>query len=156
KDAARQQYKILLANSSQDVERLRATVRWLLGQQVAGLAVFPEMEPIVLEELIQEQMPVVLYDAAETVEGFTTLHFNHRKGTRMLVDLLHSLGHRRMGYVDAPLLFRPTEARRLEFVERSASHGVETLVVKPVEDGFAAGCEGVRDLLRSGFRPTAI
>jgi len=154
--AMQRKYKTLLANSSQDLDLLRATVRWLLGQQVAGLAVFPEMEPAILEELNQEKMPVVLYDASETVAGFTTIHFDHRRGTRMLVDLLHSLGHRRMAYVDSPLLVRPTEKRRLEFLERCASHGIETLVVTPVDDGYAAGREGVRELLRSGFRPTAI
>ena len=74
----------------------------------------------------------------------------------MLVDLLYGLGHRRMAYISAPVVLRPTEERRLEFVERTARHGAEGLVVTPVEDGFAGGREGAREVLRSGFRPTAI
>ena len=155
-NAMQRGYETVLANSSHDVKLLKAAVHRLLGQQVAGLGVFPEMEPAILEELREAQIPVVLFDASETVEGFTTIHFDHRKGMRMLLDLLHALGHRRMAYIGAPLFLRPTEERRLEFVETTASLGVEGLVVAPVEDGFAGGREAAREVLRSGFAPTAI
>jgi DNA-binding LacI/PurR family transcriptional regulator len=149
-------YETLLANSSHDVKLLKTSVHRLLGQQVAGLGVFPEMEPAILEELREAQIPVVLFDAPETVEGFTTIHFDHRKGMRMLLDLLHALGHRRMTYISAPIFLRNTEERRLEFVETTSRYGAEGLVVTPVEDGFAGGREAAREVLRSGFAPTAI
>ena len=149
-------YETLLANSSHDVNLLKASVHRLLGQQVAGLGVFPEMEPGILEELREAQIPVVLFDSPESVEGFTTIHFDHRKGIRMLLDLLLALGHRRMAYISAPLFLRPTEERRQEFVETTARAGAESMVVAPVEDGFAGGREAAREVLRSGFAPTAI
>ncbi|MGB9458263.1 MAG: LacI family DNA-binding transcriptional regulator [Bryobacteraceae bacterium] len=155
-NAVRSGYEILLANSSHDVKLLKASVHRLLGQQVAGLGVFPEMEPAILEELREAQIPVVLFDAGETSDSFTTIHFDHRKGMRMLLDLLHALGHRRMAYISAPLFVRPTEARRLEFLETTARHGAEGLVIAPSEDGFAGGREAARELLRTGFAPTAI
>ena len=74
----------------------------------------------------------------------------------MLLDLLHALGHSRMAYIDAPLFLRPTEARRLEFLETTARNGAESLVVAPSEDGFAGGREAARELVRTGFAPTAI
>ncbi len=149
-------YETLLANSSHDVKLLKTSVHRLLGQQVAGLGVFPEMEPAILDELREAQIPVVLFDTSEAGENFTTIHFDHRKGIRMLLNLLHSLGHRRMAYIGAPLYLRPTEARRLEFVETTARFGMEGLAVAPVEDGFAGGREAARELLQSGFAPTAI
>jgi len=149
-------YETLLANSSHDVKLLKTSVHRLLGQQVAGLGVFPEMEPAILEELREAQIPVVLFDAPATLEGFTTIHFDHRKGMRMLLDLLHALGHRRMAYISAPLFVRPTEERRQEFVESTSRYGAAGLVVSPVEDGFAGGREATREVLRSGFAPTAI
>jgi DNA-binding LacI/PurR family transcriptional regulator len=149
-------YETLLANSSHDVKLLKASVHRLLGQQVAGLGVFPEMEPAILEELREARIPVVLFDAGEAIGSFTTIHFDHRKGTRMLLNLLHALGHRRMAYIGAPLFLRPTEERRLEFLETTARYGAESLVVAPVEDGFAGGREAARELFRSGFAPTAI
>jgi len=123
---------------------------------VAGLGVFPEMEPTILEDLQDAQIPVVLFDAGEVRSSFTTIQFDHRKGVRMLVDLLHALGHRRMSCIGAPLLLRPTEERRLEFVETTARQGAEGVVVTPVEYGFAGGREATRELLRAGAAPTAI
>jgi len=155
-NAVQRGYETLLANSAHDVKLLKASVHRLLGQQVAGLGVFPEMEPAILEELREAQIPVVLFDAGETGEGFTTIHFDHRKGMRMLLELLHALGHRRMAYISAPIFVRPTEERRQEFVDTTSRYGAEGLVVAPVEDGFAGGREATRELLRSGFAPTAI
>jgi DNA-binding LacI/PurR family transcriptional regulator len=149
-------YETLLANSSHDVKLLKASVNRLLGQQVAGLGVFPEMEPAILEELREAQIPVVLFDAGDVPDSFTNIHFDHRKGMRMLLDLLHAMGHRRMAYISAPVFVRPTEARRMEFLETTARHGVESLVVVPAEDGFAGGREATRELVRTGFAPTAI
>ncbi len=155
-NAVERGYETVLENSSHDVKLLKASVHRLLGQKVAGLGVFPEMEPAILEDLQEARIPVVLFDAGEVTGSFTTIQFDHRKGIRMLLDLLHALGHRRMAYVGAPLFLRPTEERRLEFVETTARHGAESLVVTPVEDGFAGGRQATRELLRSGFAPTAI
>jgi DNA-binding LacI/PurR family transcriptional regulator len=149
-------YETLLANSSHDVKLLKASLHRLLGQQVAGLGVFPEMEPAILEELQEAQIPVVLFDPGAPDSRCTTIDFDHRKGMRMLVDLLHAMGHRRLAHIGAPLFLRPTEARRLEFLETTARYGIESVVVTPPEDGFAGGRAAARELLRSGFAPTAI
>jgi LacI family transcriptional regulator len=148
-------YEILLANSAQEVELLKTSVHRLLGQQVAGLGVFPEMEPAILEELREARIPVVLFDAGGA-GTFTSIDFDHRKGMRMLLGLLHDLGHRRLAYISAPMFLRPTEERRLEFLATTAYHGAESLVVTPPEDGFAGGREAARELLRTGFAPSAI
>jgi len=149
-------YETLLADSSHDLKLLKAGVNRLLGYQVGGLGVFPEMEPAILDELREAQIPVVLFDAAEIDDRFSTIHFDHRKGMRMLLEMLLAMGHRRMAFVSAPLFVRPTEARRLEFLETTARHGAESLVVAPTADGFAGGREAARELLRTKFAPTAI
>jgi LacI family transcriptional regulator len=131
-------------------------VHRFLGQKVAGLALFPENEPGILAELREANVPVVLFDAGEAGGNITAIHFDHRKGMRMLVDLLHALGHRRMAYIGAPRLLPPTEARRLEFLATAAHHSIEAQTVEPVADGYAGGREAARGLLRSGFAPTAI
>ncbi len=148
-------YETLLANSSHDVALLKASIHRLLGQQVAGLGVFPEMEPAILDELREARIPVVLFDPGASGH-FTTIDFDHRKGIRMLLDLLHALGHRRLAYISAPMFLQPTEARRLEFLETTARYGSASVVVTPPEDGFAGGRAAARELLRSGFAPTAI
>ena len=127
-----------------------------MGQNVAGLALFPENEPGILGELRDAKIPVVLYDSGEADGNITAIHFDHRKGVRMLVALLHSLSHRRMAFIAAPRFLPPTEARRLEFLASAAQYSIEAQVVAPVEDGFAGGRNATREILRSGFAPTAI
>ena len=73
-------YEILLANSSQDVKLLKTSVHRLLGQQVAGLGVFPEMEPAILEELREARIPVVLFDAGTAGGSFTSIDFRPPEG----------------------------------------------------------------------------
>jgi LacI family transcriptional regulator len=145
-----------LASSSHETGLLKTSVQHLLGQQVAGLGVFPEMEPEVLEELREARIPVVLFDAGAAGDRFTTIEFDYRKGMRMLLELLRALGHRRVAYIGAPLVLRPTEERRLELLETIARCGLEGVEVTPAEDGFAGGRAATRELLRSGFAPTAI
>jgi DNA-binding LacI/PurR family transcriptional regulator len=155
-NAVRRGYEIALSNAHTDIRKVLPSVHRFLGQKVAGLALFPENEPGILAELREANIPVVLFDAGEAGGNITAIHFDHRKGMRMLVDLLHALGHRRMAYIAAPRLLPPTEARRLEFLDTAARYSVETRIVNPVADGYAGGREATRELLRSGFAPTAI
>jgi LacI family transcriptional regulator len=145
-----------LSNAHTDIGEVLPSVHRFLGQKVAGLALFPENEPGILAELREANIPVVLFDSGVAGGNITAIHFDHRKGTRMLVDLLYALGHRRMAFIAAPRLLPPTEARRLEFLAAAARYSVEARTVEPVEDGFAGGREATRELLRSGFAPTAI
>jgi LacI family transcriptional regulator len=155
-DADRRGYEVELLNAHTDLRKLEPSVHRFLDQKVAGLALFPQNEPEILEELREAGVPVVLYDGGEGGPNITSIRFDHRRGARMLLDLLYALGHRRMAYIAAPRLLAPTEARRLEFVETTARYSVESRIVTPVADGFAGGREATRELLRSGFAPTAI
>jgi DNA-binding LacI/PurR family transcriptional regulator len=156
RNAVQRGYEIALSNAHTDIRKVLPSVHRFLGQKVAGLALFPENEPGILAELREANVPVVLFDAGEAGGNITAIHFDHRKGMRMLVDLLHALGHRRMAYIGAPRLLPPTEARRLEFLATAARHSIEAQTVEPVADGYAGGREATRGLLRSGFAPTAI
>jgi LacI family transcriptional regulator len=155
-NAVQRGYEIELANAHTDIKEVSACVHRFLGQKVSGLALFPETEPDTLDELREANIPVVLHDSGEAGGNITAIHFDHRKGTRMLVDLLYALGHRRMAFIAAPRCLPATEGRRLEFLETAARYSVEARTLAPVADGFAGGREAIRGLLRSGFSPTAI
>src|SRR3954452_16409146 len=149
-------YEIALSNVHTDIREVLPSVHRFLAQKVAGLALFPENEPGITEELHAAKIPVVLFDSGQAAANITSIHFDHRKGTRMLIDLLYALGHRRMAFIEAPRFLPPTEARKQEFLASAARYSVEARTVEPVEDGFAGGREATRELLRSGFAPTAI
>jgi len=154
--AVRRGYEIELSNAHTDIKEVSACVRRFLGQKVSGLALFPESETDILAELQHANIPVVIYDSGAAGGNITSIHFDHRKGMRMLVELMFALGHRRMVYIAAPRCLPPTEARRLEFLEAASRYSLDVRIVTPVEDGFAGGRESVRDLLRTNFAPTAI
>jgi DNA-binding LacI/PurR family transcriptional regulator len=149
-------YEISLANTSQDLHKLPASVHRLLQQKVAGLGVFPETELETIEELRQAGIPVAIYDAGEAGGNITAIHFDHRRGVKMVVDLLHALGHRHVAYIGAPVVLHTTEARRQEFLKTAARYSMATHAVAPHADGLAGGREAARELLRSGFSATAI
>jgi DNA-binding LacI/PurR family transcriptional regulator len=155
-NAVQRGYEIELANAHTDLKEVSTCVYRFLGQKVSGLALFPETEPEILDELREANIPVVLLDSGEAGGNITAIHFDHRKGSRMLVDLLYALGHRRMAFIAAPRYLPATDARRLEFLEMTARYSVEARTFEPVADGFAGGREATRDLFRSGFGPTAI
>ncbi len=155
-NAVRRGYEIELSNAHTDIKEVLTCVRRFLGQKVSGLALFPETDPGIMEELRESKIPVVLCDSGEAGGNVTAIQFDHRKGMRMLMDLLFALGHRRMAFISAPRRLPPTEARRLEFLETASRYSVEVRTLAPVTDGFAGGREATRDLLRSGFEPTAI
>jgi LacI family transcriptional regulator len=100
--AVRRGYEIELSNAHTDINELSTCVQRFLAQKVAGLALFPECDSGILEELREANVPVVVYDSGEVGERITAIHFDHRKGIRMMMELLFALGHRRMAFVAAP------------------------------------------------------
>jgi len=155
-NAVQRGYEIELSNAHTDPAEVSACVHRFLGQKVSGLALFPENEPDILDELREANIPVALYDSDRAGGKITAIDFDHRRGTRMLVDLLYALGHRRMAFIEAPRYLPATDSRRLEFLDVTARYSVEARTFAPVADGFAGGREATRDLFRAGFAPTAI
>ena len=66
------------AFNEQDVIDFMARVRRFLGQKVSGLALCPEAEPDMLDELRHANIPAVLYDCGEAGGNITSIHFDHR------------------------------------------------------------------------------
>jgi DNA-binding LacI/PurR family transcriptional regulator len=138
-------------------ERLRKHVKSMLGRRVAGIAaIVSEMESHVIDELANAGIPVVFYDVGRAGGKITNIRFDYRKGMRMLVEHLHSLGHRRMTFVAYPGHLGPTEDRRESFLETAKLMGVAAEVVVARADGFEAGTEAAERILLARARPSAI
>jgi len=150
-------YEVVVASTHFDVARLHASIKSMIGLRVAGIAtIVSEMEPSVVEELSNVEIPVVFYDAWVTNKNAMNIKVNCKKGTQQLVEYLHSLGHRRMAFIAYPLRLQPTEERRTAFLETMGHYSAPAHIVLPTSDGFFAGRDATRELLRSGFGPTAI
>jgi LacI family transcriptional regulator len=157
-DAQAHGYDVIVANTDYQPEQLAARVRTMLGRRVAGLAVIvSETTPELTRELAGSQIPVVFYDAATPHPNIFNIHLNYRRGMVRLVDYLHSLGHQRLAFVGHHSTLGPTGERERTFIEtvsRFASAQEWRTVAN--QDGLEGGRQAARQLLSSGFRPTAI
>lgn len=150
-------YEIIIANTDYRPAQLVKSIRLMIGRRVAGLAVIvSEMEEDLVEELHASGIPVVFYDVGSPGANIATIRVDYRRGIQKVVDYLHSLGHRRVGFVGHHATLGPINDRMravLDAVSDYASLEVRTAVDADSPEG---GRNGVRSLLSSGFAPSAI
>ena len=102
-DAHAAGFEVVVANTDYRSEQLVASIRLMIGRRVAGLAaVVSEMEPALIEELTDSNIPVVFYDVGAPRQNITNIRVNYRRGIDKVIDYLHSLGHRRLGLRGPP------------------------------------------------------
>jgi LacI family transcriptional regulator len=157
-DAHAKGYEVVVANTDYRPEQLVASVRTMLERRVAGLAVIvSETTPELTRELAASKIPVVFYDAATPHPNIFNIYTNYRRGIERVVDYLHSLGHRRLAFVGHHSTLGPTGERENVFVE-TVSRFASTSEWRTVadQDGPEGGRQAVREVLASGFRPSAI
>lgn len=151
-------YEVVLANTGYEPERLVSAIRLMIGRRVAGLAaIVSEMDPTLIQLLKDAAIPAVFYDVGTAVGKITNIAVDYRKGMEKVVEYLHTLGHQRMAFAGHHATLAPISERQKTFEE------LVTRYKPPVEfrtvlasDSLEGGQHAARDLLASGFRPTAI
>lgn len=156
-DAHSRGYEVVMANTDYRPEQLVTSVRLMIGRRVAGLAaIVSEMDPALMEELKQSRIPVVFYDVGAPRKNITNIRVDYRRGIEKVVDYLHSLGHRKLGFIGHHNVLGPINERMkavLDAVARIPSLEVRTAADADTLEG---GRMAARALLASGFSPTAI
>jgi DNA-binding LacI/PurR family transcriptional regulator len=86
-DAHAAGYEVVVANTDYRSEQLVASIRLMIGRRVAGLAaVVSEMEPALIEELTDSNIPVVFYDVGAPRPNITNIRVNYRRGIDKVID----------------------------------------------------------------------
>src|SRR5579864_3476587 len=156
-DAHTRGYEVVMANTDYRAEQLVASIRLMIGRRVAGLAaIVSEMAPELIDELTGSGIPVVFYDVGAPRKNITNIRVNYRRGIEKVVDYLHSMGHRRLGFVGHHAMLGPINERMkavLDAVARIPALKVRTEADSDTLDG---GRNAARALLDTGFAPTAI
>lgn len=150
-------YEVVMANTDYRPEQLVTSVRLMIGRRVAGLAVIvSEMAPELIEELNQSRTPAVFYDVGTQCKNITNIRVDYSRGIAKVIDYLHTLGHRRIGFVGHHAILGPINERMKAVVEAVAR--IPTLEVRTAAnaDTLEGGRLATRALMASGFRPTAI
>jgi DNA-binding LacI/PurR family transcriptional regulator len=157
-DAHTKGYEIVVANTDYRQEQLVKRIQLMLARRVAGLAlIVSEMDAALVTELTASKIPILFYDAFTTERGIWNIRVDYASGIRRLVDYLHRAGHTRMAFVNHHSNLGPLVLRKETFESTvpSLTPRVEwTTITK--SDGLDGGRLAAREILDSGFKPTAI
>ena len=156
-DAHARGYEIVMANTDYRAEQLVSSVRLMIGRRVAGLAaIVSEVDPALIEQLTESRIPVVFYDVGSPRRNITNIRVNYSRGIEKVVSYLHSLGHRKLGFIGHHAMLGPINERMravLDAVGRIPQLEVRTAADA---DSLEGGRQAARALLASGYEPTAI
>ena len=150
-------FEVVVSNTDYRPEQLASSLRLMIGRRVAGLAaIVSEMAPELIDELTGTNIPVVFYDVGTPRRNIANIRVNYRRGMEKVIDYLHSLGHRRLGFIGHHAVLGPINERMksvMDAVARIPALEVQTAADSDSLDGGRLAC---RALLDGGFSPTAI
>jgi LacI family transcriptional regulator len=150
-------FEVVVANTDYSSEQLVTSIRVMIGRRVAGLAaIVSEMEPALMDELNDSQIPVVFYDVGLPRQNITNIRVNYRRGVEKVIDYLHSMGHRRLGFVGHHAVLGPINERLKTVIEAAARFPSMEVRTAADTDTLEGGRLATRTLLAAGYRPTAI
>jgi LacI family transcriptional regulator len=156
-DAHERGYEVVMANTDYRSEQLVTSIRLMIGRRVAGLAaIVSEMAPAIIQELTESRLPIVFYDVGTPSKNITKIRVNYRRGIEKVIAYLHSLGHRRLGFVGHHSSLAPINERMEAVSDAVAKNPALELRTAAADDTLEGGRQAVRVLLDSGFGPTAI
>ena len=152
-------YMVVVCNTEGHPEREAARIEALLGQRVDGIALLEfSGERQVVSQLLGERVPVMMVACASDYADSVAV--DDDAGIALAIDHLVELGHRRIVYVDDPLIERGTRQARLRAFEVTLlRHGLpatEDLVVSWDEGDIAAVERPLDTLLSRDPAPTAL
>lgn len=156
-DAHAQGFEVVMANTDYRAEQLVKSIRLMIGRRVTGLAaIVSEMAPELIEELTESRIPVVFYDVGAPYKNITKIRVNYSRGIEKVISYLHSIGHRRLGFVGHHATLGPIN-ERMHAVLDAVAHYPELEVHTAADaDTLEGGRQAARMLLTSGFNPTAL
>lgn len=131
-------YRLLLSVTDSGVQPSAADVRQFAALRPAGLLVDAPSAAF-LDELGAEE-PIVLLDAPGLEDRATAVNYDIAPGVSALVDHLHALGHRTIGYLDAST-GTETFARRQTLLLRAARHLGMTVLTDSDADAAIADAD---------------
>src|SRR5215831_19352526 len=156
-DAHAANYEVVVANTDYRSEQLVSSIRTMIGRRVAGLAaIVSEMDPALIDELNESGLPVVFYDVGAPRRNITNIRVGYRRGIDKVIDYLHSLGHRRLGFVGHHATLGPINERSKAVLDAAARYPDVTVRTTADADTLDGGRLATRALLSSGDTPTAL
>ncbi len=149
-------YRAILTTGNRRPERERLSVAALLEMRVDGLIL---LSPVVHRDYAihaSRSVPTVVVGKATRTTSVDSVTNDDRMGAALVVDHLVELGHRSIAHIDGGDA-AGAKPRRTGYMNSMRQHGLER-ETRSVRGGVTeeGGSTGMRDLLLSGTRPTAV
>lgn len=155
---ATQQMDLLIA-SARPEDEIVTYERLLRGHRVDGFIVphTRRADPRI-DYLARSGAPFVAYGRTADASGYAWFDFDNEAGTVLAVQRLQTFGHRRIGYVHAPLDLNFAYQRHQGYLcgMREAGLPLDGALVVAAGFGRRGGYEAMQALLASRSRPTAV
>lgn len=152
-------YDILLFNAERFDVPDRAGTRDMLAKLCAGLILpMPNAEDGYLSELETRQLPCVFVNFDARPMGLPVVVVENRKGARMAVEHLLSLGHRRIAFIAGSSHTGQSAERQAAYVETLNAAGIaaDPALIVPGRFVQTGGYAATQQLLALPEPPTAI
>jgi len=152
-------YEILISSSNSDPAVLATCVRRMLERKVEGVAVlsFGAEEPV-LDQLIQNDIPMVLAEFRPGVPKVSTILLDYNTGICAAVNHLVELGHSKIAFLAGPHKLHSAITRENDF--RTAIQAAGLIVQKKwiieCDHTLKGGVAGFSQLQALANRPSAI
>lgn len=138
--AKRAGFKPLITTASWDAESMGEALDFLLGRSVDALVVMAQ-HPAVLDAVDSITDVPVLFALTGNSHGARSIAVDQVRGTRLALDHLYELGHRRFQHVTGIAGLTEAQLRRDTFLEFLAERGLERL---PILEGDWSADAGYR------------
>lgn len=165
--ASADNYHVLLANGSYDMDRYTERVRDMMGLHVGGIIAAPPFSsekpklPPFWQNLIRKdaEFDVVLINRELRPPVFHQVAADYTAGVRIVVEALAERGHRRVAYVSGRPAMLPIRQRLTAFKRfaRQSNFDQDGSLIEHCDLTFAGGYEACKRLwTANGSKPTAI
>ncbi len=154
-------YSMLIASTTQVHDSSERLIDYLDDARADGMIVLDGgLDTEVVEMLESAPQSKRILFACEWIEGanFPSVRCQNRQGTRMAVNHLHGLGHRKIAHVTGPAGNVLMQSRKEAFVEEMTKLGLELRPEWVILGDFslAAGCLAAKAWIALEDRPTAV
>ena len=157
--ANRAGYGVILCNTDDRVDRELSYIRLMRRKRVDGLLVCSaKLDAPLNHNLTTEGTPFVLVSRLSADPDIPYVITDDRAGSRLAVEHLVDLGHRRIGFIGGPENVQASRDRMTAYLEVLAEHGIHASDEWRLYAGFtqSAGREAGRRMLSHAKRPSAI
>lgn len=156
----RANYSVIVSSAGDRADVENRYLQMFLEQRVDGILLNPAMaEPEIIATWGRLTVPVVTIDRTLPGLPFGLVAMDNALGTRLAVEHLLALGHRRIGFVSWPAGLFTNRLERLQGYEEALRDGgvpIDQGLIRYAAEGWSDGVAQTLDLLAEANPPTAI